>query len=339
MRRKHFALGSIVLAAAGVVLALAVWAVGSRSSGQLDGPGPAARTATSASVPASAQVASSQARRQGEPHAVAAQHTVSPAAKPVRQAPVLPRGAGADAIAELKRLAQTGSLPAMRRLVRIYSACPYAQMKMFQPSDLMDKILDKYGHDPVFKALDQKQLAARQREMFDEMRQSCADFPAKDVKQARAGYWYWLQRAADAGDTASMINYANNVIRSWPSVEGDEPNRGQSPLAHIEDIRRYRERAIGYLQTARARGEPMALMSLSQQYATGGLFQIDLVKSCAYVLAFRSTSAMQSGMNRKRSWFLLAQLQAELGPDGMAQARTLARQIESGFVEAIGTTP
>lgn len=257
-----------------------------------------------------------------------------------RVAEPLPTGSGPQAVSDLERRADAGDRAAMAQLSRIFRMCPNRERyENAQGSGVVEKTLSEHGDDPVFTGGDKNAGRAFRRHFGNAVQQLCVDFQATDKKQAAQTFWYWLQRAADAGDTTAMVNYAGNVVSSWPDVEGADLRGGRAPLAHIEGIERYRQRAVGYLQTAREKGDPAALLILSQQYAAGSLFQIDLVKSCAYVLAFRSTSAMESPVNRRSSWFLLAQLQDELDPPQLARAQLVARQIEASFVERIRVGP
>lgn len=253
---------------------------------------------------------------------------------------LLPHGSGPQALADLERRANSGDMLAMAQLGRIFRMCPYRERyQNAQLSGVVEATLSEFGDDPEFEGVNKKSRQTHRRRFGEAVGQLCADFQIMDEKLAAKTFWYWLQRAADAGDTTAMVNYAGNVVRTWPDVEGDDLRGGQAPLAHIEEIERYRQRAVGYLQTARDKGDPSALIILSQQYAAGSLFQLDLVKSCAYILAFRSTSAMESPINRRSSWFLLSQLQNELDPAQFTRARVMAKDIEANFVEQIRVGP
>lgn len=226
-----------------------------------------------------------------------------------------------------------GDARAAYRLVRIYAVCrgrdadgnavarPPAKPPQLAAAD--DPLFTPASHAEI------EQEQARAQASRDRLCEGLGRIPGEGRAK---GYWHWLQVAADAGSTEAMITFARQVVRFYPQVEGEhrEPHSSRL-LGRAEDIARYREQAVGYLQRALRQGDPRALAAYAREYAGGSLFAPDPLQACAYVIAWRSTAAMQNPLNRLRSWAILSREQALLDPAQRQQARALAAQIEARF--------
>lgn len=182
-----------------------------------------------------------------------------------------------EAIAALRPLAARGRTDAMRELGNRLLACRTAQrgsdedIRRYEIERML-RLESQLLHGERF--VNGTEATAATIEQAIRIRDQCAHID--DVESA---HWLdWVQRAAEAGDTHAMLNYAQTALADIDV---------QSPLPVDEDeAERRRERAEDYLQRALQNGNCNALLDLEYHYAQGLLGEVpDAASAYAYTYA------------------------------------------------------
>ncbi|CAG0990987.1 hypothetical protein BURK2_02385 [Burkholderiales bacterium] len=141
------------------------------------------------------------------------------------------------------------------------------------------------------------------------LRPECKKVPDR-YKAMRIGLF---EQAAESGNEQAQVAY----ISEASDILLDPVRVMQDP----EAVNRYRERALGFLLAASAKGNVDAMLTLAFSYEQGLLSQSDQVLACAYALAVRNSGLSRGAEGIVDSW------RERLSVEDRQRAEALARQI------------
>lgn len=261
-------------------------------------------------------------------------------AGPVSMVAGLPVGPWKSVAPKLRAMAEAGDGRAAYRLAKIRKYCsnwePMSLDKMrriYQLSAVKQRKVDPehpLGSFEEFRVRFDDALKRSTRPV-EELCAPLGDIPKQDFRQR---YLQWLQMAAAAGNTEAMVEYAHVVVPHYAWLDGPDAARTTQPLARADDIIRYRDQAVAYLEKALATGEPRALLEYARQYHEGSLFPPDPVRAYAYVLAWKYSGISNSPIYGTSGMALISVLQKRLTEAQTRQARAMADRILMEFTPA-----
>lgn len=226
---------------------------------------------------------------------------------------------------QLEELALAGDPLAALWLSSIYQRCVHQPVG--DPAQRLDKELRSL--------MDEKDLKRyREQASYENM---CGGLGEIEPAGAQNKYWKWLELAADNGSARAMHEYSKWVIRTWPDVTGRKRYGGNWPsaLGDAEQIVRYRNKAIGYLERAYSMGSVYALAGMAREYGEAGtLFPPDLVRAYAYALAFQS--AATSRFDRQQAVYQLTLRAKRMNAEQIAEAERLSVDILADLYDGAG---
>jgi hypothetical protein len=225
-----------------------------------------------------------------------------------------------QAVARLQTLANAGDTAAQRRLTWRLNACTPRQLRAAAASDETDREL--LETDKQNTSLDKDLRAVRilnvQGRIDDNAaaREACAKLPPDLVA-------HWLDpldRAAQAGDTEAMREYASLAIADYDSV--------QSIVADIDTALARRDKARAYLLQALQLGDPGSLSELAGAYfvsnTTPSLFDADPFQAYAYAYAATLTG---TSLNRASLDWIMSQSAQSLNAGQLIDAQNQGQRI------------
>jgi hypothetical protein len=191
-----------------------------------------------------------------------------------------PRTPLADAVSTLREYAEAGDTDAAVELSWRLSGCTDVALKRAQ--ELEQSLHDDIEREPSDDRFTPEQHAARtenlQRQIdeYASQRKACLDLPA----DARVGWLEWIDRAAQAGNTAAMRGYARMAIGEYHSTN--------DVRSDIDAAIERRDKARAYLDKALRLGDAEALRDLADAYRDSAhptIYPLDPSKAYAYAYA------------------------------------------------------
>lgn len=172
-----------------------------------------------------------------------------------------PPGPAIDVIRRLRPLAEQGDARAALQIFQKLEQCEGVLKSNLRDGSLADGDEDAAGQARILKDI-------------EGVLKDCQGLSDQDFSQMGQ----WLDRAAAGGDLLAMLRYGNAGYRY---IVGSPTQM----LRHPEKIVEYRQKAMSYLHTAAAQGEPTAMDSLANSYSNGIITNKDLVRAYAYAVA------------------------------------------------------
>lgn len=301
-----------VLAAIGVAIAIA-WGIRHEP--------PALSSPTVAAVPPIHEAAKSP-RTESKAVPRIAKSAPANAPKHALPPPLTPLG---EAVQTLREYAEAGDTDAAVELSWRLSVCTEPALRRaetqarFEREDMERERAD----DTVALELRATRLANAQ-ERLDEaetQRKACLALPA-DV---RDGWLDWIDRAAQAGNTAAMRGYARVAARQYYTVD-DVRNDLDAAIER-------RDKSRAYLDEALARGDAQALRDIANAYRDSALptiYPMDPAKAYAYAYA-GTLAGISRGNDLDRTMEETARL---LDGKQLAEAEASGRRIYASCCEA-----
>ena len=267
MRRTRWIAGIVVIAAAIAV----AWTA--RHGASLASRHIVINIPPSASGPSSARAATVDSRT--TPRSSRAAAKVVPAhALPDSSTPL------AEAVQTLREYAEEGDTDAAVELSWRLSYCTERALRESEESE--QSLRNLIEEDKDNKDLDESLRASRAKNVqrqIDEHIQARADCRALPA-ELRAGWLDWIDRGAQAGNTAAMRGYARMAIGEYYSV-GDV-------LADLDTAIERRDKARAYLDEALQRGDAETLRDLANTYRRSAhptIYPLDEARAYAYAYA------------------------------------------------------
>jgi hypothetical protein len=195
-----------------------------------------------------------------------------------------------EAVETLRAYAEEGDADAAVELSWRLSACTERALRRSDESAEGDRrmIEDDKSDDRLSDELRAARKENVQRRIDEriQLRRDCRALPA----DLRDGWLEWIDRAAQAGNTAAMRGYARMAIGEYYSAS--------DVRADIDEAIERRDKARAYLAEALRRGDADALVDLANAYSPSGHPTIYPDEpSEAYAYAYASTLA---GLSRGR---------------------------------------
>lgn len=169
-----------------------------------------------------------------------------------------PDGPVADVLRQLTPLALGGDANAALKLYMKLSGC---ELALHHPSDF-------YRLSSVLTSDDIAALKVKQKAVQHDCATAVSELRARGK---------WLEQAAEGGDLQAQLLYSMDA----EAVLGDRGDVLKDP----DSVRRYRDRAAGYLKSLSARGSLDAMLQLSAAYENGVLLERSDLLALAYLQA------------------------------------------------------